>query len=364
METTTITRNLGWDKIFALAALDAGIVISWTAYHNFQPQLLKHFHFEHLTRFVLITQCLVMLGVPILAGWLTDYYRKKTGSGFFVFALGISVASLIFMAVSFTISDQTFVNMVWLLPSLIVFWLISMNIFHSPANSMLELFAPTKKLPAAMAMMVLTTDLLYAFEPVVVDIVDSMGPVVTFAFGGVLLIVTGYFFRRTTRDVNFSRDSDDLKSTESNFGVVLATGLSFGIIYAIVKNYLPGWIMSKSDITIPMEDGGIFVSLVLITAALTAWPLSFQVDKIGLKRSVVIGILGSALSLALVYFVPSEYPAVAFALITGAFLSLASVSTFPFALQNLSVKSVTIGTGLFFGSFELAEAIISVLENS
>ena len=362
--TTTLQNKSNWNQIYGLMGLNAAIVISWIAYHNYQPKVLELFHFTELSFFLVVAQAVILVSIPVFAGWVGDVMIKKNGNSLVVFTVGISVTAMVFMCVAFIVGGTNMIDLTKALPVMIVIWLISMNIFHSPANSMLELFAPTKKLPAAMAMMVLTTDLLYAFEPVVVDIVDSMGPVVTFAFGGVLLIVTGYFFRRTTRHVNFSRDSDDLKSTESNFGVVLATGLSFGIIYAIVKNYLPGWIMSKSDITIPMEDGGIFVSLVLITAALTAWPLSFQVDKIGLKRSVVIGILGSALSLALVYFVPSEYPAVAFALITGAFLSLASVSTFPFALQHLSVKSVTIGTGLFFGSFELAEAIISVLENS
>ena len=148
------SRNIGWDKIFALAALDAGIIVSWTAYHNFQPKLLEHFHFEHLSRFVQIAQSIVMLLVPLLAGWATDYYRKKTGSGFSVFAVGISVASLVFMTVSFTISDQAFVSLVWLLPTLIVFWLISMNIFHSPANSILEAFTKSPELPLMMSVLV------------------------------------------------------------------------------------------------------------------------------------------------------------------------------------------------------------------
>ena len=67
-------------------------------------------------------------------------------------------------------------------------------------------------------MMVMTTDLLYAFEPVVVDLVDWMGPVITFAFGGVLLIVTGYIFRKTTQNVNFTRASEeaDAKCTEGS----------------------------------------------------------------------------------------------------------------------------------------------------
>jgi MFS family permease len=146
--------------------------------------------------------------------------------------------------------------------------------------------------------------------------------------------------------------------------MVLVVGLCFGLINAIIKNLMPAWLLSKSDMALPIQNSGVFVSLVLITAAIAAWPLSFQVDKIGLKRSVIIGLIGTAFSLALVYVMPMEYPALACALMAGIFLSLASVSAFPYALQNLSVRSVTIGSGLFFGSFELAEGILSILENS
>jgi hypothetical protein len=246
---------------------------------------------------------------------------------------------------------------------MIIIWLISMNIFHSPANSMLDLFAPARRLPAAMAMMVMTTDLLYAFEPVVVDLVDWMGPVVTFAFGGVLLIVTGYIFRKTTQNVNFSRASEEADAKESNFMAVIGTGLVFGLVYAVVKNYMAEWLLAKSDINLPVHTSGVFVSIVLITAAIAAWPLSFQVDKIGLSKSVLIGLVGATLSLGLVYLIPMEYPALVCALLAGVFLSLASVAAFPFALHNLSAKSITIGTGIFFGCFELAEGIISILEN-
>jgi MFS family permease len=120
--------------------------------------------------------------------------------------------------------------------------------------------------------------------------------------------------------------------------------------------------MNKSDIALPIQNQGIFVSAVLITAALAAWPLSFQVDKIGLRKAVTIGLIGAAVSLSLVYVIPMEYPALVCALLTGVFLSLASVAAFPFALHNLSAKSITIGTGIFFGCFELAEGIISILD--
>jgi hypothetical protein len=361
-QTASVESKSSWNQIYSLMALNAAIVISWIAYHNYQPKVLQLFNFTELSFFLVVAQAAILVFIPVVAGWFGDYMIKKNGNYFIVTTVGISVTAMVFMCVAFVVGSTNMVNLTAALPVMIVIWLISMNIFHSPANSMLDLFAPARRLPAAMAMMVLTTDLLYAFEPIVVNLVDWMGPVVTFAFGGVLLIITGYVFRKTTQNVNLTRASEEADAKESNFMAVVGTGLVFGLVYAVVKNYMGEWLISKSDIDLPYTSG-IFVSLVLITAAIAAWPLSFQVDKIGLSKAVAIGLIGATVSLGLVYFIPMEYPALVCALLAGIFLSLASVAAFPFALHNLSAKSITIGTGIFFGCFELAEGIISILEH-
>jgi MFS family permease len=364
METTAQAEvKSGWNQIYSLMALNAAIVISWIAYHNYQPKVLQLFNFQELSFFLVVAQGVILVFIPVVAGWFGDLMIKKNGNYFIVTTVGISVTAMVFMCVAFVVGSTNMINLTAALPVMIIVWLISMNIFHSPANSMLDLFAPARRLPAAMAMMVMTTDILYAFEPVVVDLVDWMGPVITFAFGGVLLIVTGYIFRKTTQNVNFTRATDEAEAKESNFMAVIGTGLVFGLVYSVVKNYMADWLVAKSDINLPIHTSGVFVSLVLITAAIAAWPLSFQVDRIGLRKSVIIGLIGATLSLGLVYLIPMEYPALVFALLAGVFLSLASVAAFPFAIQNLSAKSITIGTGIFFGCFELAEGIISILEH-
>jgi hypothetical protein len=132
-----------------------------------------------------------------VAGVIGDKVIQTGGTRFIVFTVGISVTAMVFMCVAFTVGTASSINLTAALPFMIVIWLISMNIFHSPANSMLEMFASAKSLPSAMALMVLTTEPLYALEPLIVAFVDLIGPVSTFALGGVLLIVTGYFFRKT-----------------------------------------------------------------------------------------------------------------------------------------------------------------------
>ena len=138
--------------------------------------------------------------------------------------------------------------------------------------------------------------------------------------------------------------------------------LALGVVDTVIKEFLPTWLLANSDVSLNIT-GGLIVSLVLVTAAIAAWPLSFQVDKIGERRAITVGLLGALLSLVVVYFAPYAFVAILFALSSGIFLSLVSVSAFPFALKNLSVKNVTLGTGIFFGCLELASGITAILEN-
>jgi hypothetical protein len=351
-----------WSQIYSLIALNAAIVISWIAYHNYQPKVLQIFNFQQLSFFLVVAQALILVFIPPVAGMIGDRVIRSGGNRFVVFTVGISVTAMVFMCVAFTVGTASTINLTSALPFMIVIWLISMNIFHSPANSMLEMFASAKTLPSAMALMVLTTELLYAFEPLIVDFVDLIGPVSTFALGGVLLIVTGYIFRRTTRDLKLTRTADEASKTESNFFVVLLAGSALGLAVALINNFIPDRIELSASSGIEKITGPVVVSILLGVAAISAWPLSRVVNRIGTTKSLLYGLIGSFACIALMAMISSTDLLVFLAILTAPFFSLASVAAFPFALSKLSVRSVTLGTGIFFGSIELADGVMKILE--
>jgi MFS family permease len=364
MTSTTVAPKTNWNQIYSLMALNAAVVISWIAYHNYQPKVLEIFHFQQLSLFLVIAQALILVLIPPIAGIVADKVINSSGNRFVVFTVGISVTAMVFMCVAFTVGASSMINITSALPFMIVIWLISMNIFHSPANSMLELFAPAKSLPSAMAMMVLTTELLYALEPLIVDFVDAIGPVVTFALGGMLLIITGYMFRKSTQDISFTRTSEEPKTTNSNFVAVLLAGLILGIAAAVLKNYLPEKVdfsLRELDINTALT-GAKVASFTLAIAALSAWPLSKVVDNIGTQKSLIYGLVGTFVLLIPVLLVTNIYVLLLASLICAPFFSLASVAAFPYALERLSKKSVTLGAGIFFGSLELATGLLSVFQ--
>jgi MFS family permease len=351
-------KKVNWEMIFALAALDAGIIISWTAYHNFQPKLLVHFHFQHLEKFVLIAQSIVMLAVPLLAGWLTDYQRRKSGNNFSVFAIGISVASMIFMTVAFTISDQAFINLIWLLPALIVFWLISMNVFHSPANSILEAFSKSPELPLMMAVLTLIKVCIHGIKPILLSTLERAGGAFTFVIGGVILIVTGIWFTRSTKKLVITHHETDEKD---HFLIVLLFGLLTGLCNALILHFFPGILENRFGQQHTLFDNHLYISLVLGGAAIAAFPLSRVVQIKGVYPSLVSSLLIAFISMLLILSIDSVFISILASVVLSLSYSVVLITGFPYALQNISPRNATFGTGLFFAAFEFFEVVFTIL---
>jgi MFS family permease len=358
---TTIARKIHWQTIFSLAALDAGILISWTAYHNFQPKLLLHFHFQHLSGFVMIAQAIVMLSIPLMAGWVTDYYRHKGGTGFSVFAVGISVASMIFMAVAFTISDQTFIDLVWLLPVLIVFWLISMNVFHSPANSILEAFSLHPALPTMMAVLTIAKVVINAFQPVLLATLEGVGGSLTFIIGGVILIVSGIWFSRATRNLSIEHHEDGAQAKDRFFPVILFGGLA-GLVNVLFLHFFPHILEIKFGERETIFESHVYVSMTLIVTAIVAFPLSRWINVETIYKPLLMSLMICFLAMFVILISDLFLITVASLLVFSVGYALVLITAFPYALQNITVRNATLGTGLFFASFEFFEVIFGLMK--
>ncbi|HCZ34499.1 MAG TPA: hypothetical protein DHV26_01065, partial [Cytophagales bacterium] len=171
------SEQIEWKQLWSLAALYGSIVIGWIAYHRYQPKLLNQFNFTEFTLALITVQGIVLVLTPPIAGRIGDRFRFKQGQGHRlpIISSGISFAAMVFMAVAFTLLGNPGEVFRWILPILIVLWLISMSIFTSPALSTLELFTPVDKLPRAMAILTIVGNLIYSLEPVIVDLIDYLG---------------------------------------------------------------------------------------------------------------------------------------------------------------------------------------------
>ncbi|MEQ9298639.1 MAG: hypothetical protein RIF33_08750 [Cyclobacteriaceae bacterium] len=361
---TPALENIKWPEIISLAGLNAAVVISWIAYHEYLPVLVEKFDYYALVDFIIGSKAIILVVVPPLAGWLADYLMQRQGKYFTMYTIGIGVTAMIFMVVASLLGAASVETAKPILPVMIILWLVAMNLFISPANSMIEAFAPVQKLPVVVGFLFLITELLYALEPVVVDLVRFFGPTLTFIVGGVLISVSGYFFQKVSSDEVILRKQEMIEKPAKTVSLlaylsIVIVGLELGIGKGFLVEYFPHVLELRIA---GAEDYSGYIALGLLAfAAILGFGVSGKVANMDVKQilvpsfvtlcvGVILIILGSNLTVLLIGGV-----------ITAAAFSLLNITGLPYAFQHLSVKHITYGVGIYIGASELFTGLFEYL---
>lgn len=357
-------RVLKWKEVFSLAALNAAVVISWIAYHEYQPHLLESFQLGELNDFLIVTKALVLVFVPPLAGLLADRIMKKSGKFFIVFTVGIGATAMIFMVVATIIGAGPLSNIQGALPIMIVLWLIAMNLFISPANSMIEAFAPVQKLPIVVGVLFLTSELIYALEPLVVELVHFFGDTLTFVVGGILISGAGFLFHWVSRDEVIARKKEllGLPAKRLGFGgffTIVIIGLQLGLGKALLVEFLPVNIeMSYPEYA---DQASVFSFGLLGFAAIVAFFAGFIIQNSKFESVLIFAFIIQYAGILILVFSGSLVLTITGAIITAGAFSFINVSGLPYALKHLTVKHITYGVGMYMGASEVASGIFEYL---
>lgn len=371
MDTLAIPKSqesvaIHWKQIWSLAALYASIIIGWIAYQNYQPKLLVQFGFTDFAFFLTLSQAIILVVTPPIAGRIGDRYRFEKGHRLPVISSGISFAAMIFMAVAFTLFANPGETLKWILPILIVLWLASMSIFTSPALSTVELFTPVDKLPKAMAILTIVANFIYAFEPIIVDIIDYLGAPITFIIGGVVVLASGYAMQKNSLGL-FKQTGDKEPEREvktasaSDYAFILTIGILLGVATTMMFNFFPDIFAEKLYGIIDDSTGKIALVAMLILSALLSWPLSSFVNRY--KISQVFWLSSGLLLLTLLGIFLVESPLIL--IFVSVFYTFAftvmSLSSLPLAIERSGFYQKVFCVGIFFSGVALPEGIVETL---
>lgn len=345
----------------SLVALYASVIIGWIAYKNYQPKLLVQFQFTDFTFLLMFAQGVILVITPMIAGKLGDYYRFRAGHRLPVISAGISFAAMVFMAVAFTLLSDPGEIFKWLLPVLIILWLVSMSIFTSPALSTMELFTPIDKLPYAMAILTITGNLLYAIEPVIVDIIEFVGAPGTFILGGAVVFISGYALKKTSMDLFRISDGKEQQRdlsgpAASPYGSIFFAGLCIGLATAILFYLIPsvagGYVAAFSGL-----DATLLIVVMLAVSALVSWPMGGLVNRYGVARSFWFSMGCLLISTGAIYLVKSAAVMVPMLLVFSLAYTSLSVAGLPMAIKSASQTEKVFCVGIFFSGVALPEAV-------
>lgn len=361
------SENIEWKQLWSLAALYASIVIGWIAYHNYQPKLLTKFNFTEFSLLLLIVQGIILSITPPIAGRLGDQFRFKEGHRLPIISTGISFAAMIFMAVAFTLLSNPNEVFKWILPILIIFWLIAMSIFTSPALSTLELFTPVEKLPRAMAVLTIVSNLVYSLEPIIIDLIDYLGAPITFMVGGVAVFASGYALRKNSLSLfssNKSKPVTEFKidTQKSDYAFILIAGMGLGFITTILFNYYPELLGSKlSSLTNGLDGKWILVIMLVFSAAISL-PISNSVNKYGVLKVFWISTVVALIAMGLMFSVNNAVIVLIFAIIFTIAFTAQSVSSLPLAISRANYYEKVYCVGIFFSGVAIPDGIVEVIQ--
>jgi MFS family permease len=367
----THTAHIQWRQLWSLAALYASVVIGWIAYQNYQPKLLVQFQFTDFTFLLAVAQGVILVITPPLAGRLGDRYRLKSGHRLPIITAGMSFAAMVFMAVAFTLLSNPGEIFKWVLPVLIVFWLISMSIFTSPALSTMELFTPADKLPSAMAVLTIAANLLYSLEPIIVDIIDYIGAPLTFITGGVVVLISGIALRKNSltlfeltknREEEINAQASVEKTRKSAYGFIFFMGTALGIGTTVMFNLFPELFQAKLGTLLDNTNPKMVLVTILVISAFTSLPISTLVNRYGITRSFWVSLVLLLVSLVALFTLDSVALIVPMIGVFALAFTAMSVSALPLAISKSNYYEKVLCVGIFFSGVALPDGILQAIQ--
>ncbi|MCC5920588.1 MAG: MFS transporter [Cyclobacteriaceae bacterium] len=362
--TSSATGIIKYPEVIGLISVNIAIAISWIAYHEYQPQLLHSLNLEHLSDFLLYAKIIILVVVPPIAGYISDKIMNKGGRYILVLLTGIYFTAMIFMIVATMISVAHLQWVATVIPVFLVLWLIGMNVFHAPANALIDRFADRKYLPFVMGLVIMCTQMVYALEPIVISLISFFGDVLTFVVGGLLIAGTGAYFYYRTQDeiaelqIN-SREEAYSPNDFEDWVKIFLGALAIGWAHGLIMNYIPQKLSTQIG-GFPISDD-LFAFLLLAFAALAAfligkWLQGKDVDK------YIYGAMITLLISSVIFMLISNKEIFVIAAIAMVLAqSLLHVSILPFAFTRISASKVTFAVGVFFGGTELLNGMLEVL---
>jgi hypothetical protein len=225
------------------------------------------------------------------------------------------------------------------------------------------MFAPKEQLPTAMAVITLVSGLVYALEPVIVDVINYIGAPLTFAVGGVAVALSGYALMRNSKDMFSKLGDEDVqpipKSRNSDYVLVITLGVAVGIVTSILFNLFPDRFETAMDAVFGRDvSGAIVTTVILALSAILAIPMGKVAQKIGLNNSVRTGVILLFLTTLGILFMENNVAMMLLLVVFAVAYTLASVSALPLAMEGINIKNKVLGVGFFYAGFELPNSIL------
>lgn len=362
MNTFKSQPSILWLQVCGLAAVQGAIALTWVIYNLYLPKLLAQFGFlQGLATALLIVESLLTVVLEPLFGGLSDSTGRWIGTRFPFIAVGVVLASALFIAIPVVVTfGSPDSGMRWLLPRMMVAWALAMTIFRSPALCLLGQYASATNLPQAASVLTLVGGLAGATGPLASQFILSLGPAITFTIGSIVLLGAAAVLRAVNPQASITSSetaSAIHKISILNLGLIFGTGVGVALGFRILIDTLPKILKTL----MPGANAGLMIGRIFVTLALAAIPAGAIAVRLGNKRAMLIGLGAMAGFSGLILFANSIVIAVGVGIALGASFSLVANGTIPFALALVPPNKAGLGTGMYFSGAAFASSLFGFI---
>lgn len=350
-----------WRQVWGLATLVAAIIFSWMIYRLDQPKILQKLEFAPLADYLGILQGLLATVIEPIVGEFSDRIQHRLGSRLPMISVGVTLAGLIFVAVSLLLEQNLQGSIRWVVPVLMTMWVIAMMIFCVPAIALLMQFVPITELPQANAVLVLVFGVIGAIGPLFNMFINSISASMTFLLGAIALMMGAYILRSSTSNHSFNPAtiSQDIPATTPSILLILIfiVGFGAGLEVNLLMSIFPRELQTQMpSIKLEFITSGIF-----LVAAIASLPLGEWTAQLGANKAITLGLGTMTGLMGLALLNDNDILVVGFILAFGVSFGLVFVSMIPFVLSKVPPNQAGLSTGLCFGGSAGATALVSLL---
>ena len=348
-----------WTQVFGLALVQGAIALMWVIYNLYLPKFLNQFGFpKEFVISILICESLLAIAMEPLMGGMSDRTQRWLGTKFPLIALGVVLASALFIALpAIVIFGNPMGALRWLLPIALVAWALAMTVFRSPALSLLGQYAFASQLPQAASVLTLMGALAGALGAFANQVILNLGPAITFATGSLVLLGAAAVLRLVTQQ-STSSDNRLSQSTQQlswkKLLLIFGAGVGISLGFTIVMRSL----LSPAT---PSDHTKLMLTTFTIVHLLSVLPAGFVAVRLGNARSMLLGLL-SVVGILLLMAIAYQNPiAIGLAALFGIAWGFVANGVIPFALSLVPPNKAGLGTGMFFSGGALAASIFGAM---
>jgi hypothetical protein len=334
-------------SVWALAALQAAVTLSWMAYAYHQPRLLAYFGFETLAG--ILGWYLALAGTTLapLAGDASDRLVRSGGDRFPIVRAGVGLAAASFVAVACTAAASPDGTVRFLLPLFVAVWIAGMTVFQAPALAIVRDENGPLELQSAVAPVVLATIAPMALWPLVYRLLARASGSLTFLAGGVAIVSTAYALGSTAAVPAERRGDDDVESPNGVRAFV--AGLASAMAVVLGSDLVPVRLAAHAGI-----DASWLAGLTMIVATLA---VAVAGARIG-RSAAVVGFCVVALAGFAATLVDGPIAAGVVAVVIGVALGAHLATVLPYALAGASSARAGLATGRYVAGAMLGSQVV------